>query len=95
LTSTDGTIYGIDHGVSFNQDPKLRTVLWGWIGQPIPDSLLLDLVRISSDLDASELNELLDEDEMSALRDRLSILVATGKMPSPNPAWPSVPWPVF
>lgn len=95
LTSTDGKIYGIDHGVSFNQDPKLRTVLWGWIGQPIPEGLLLDLTRIISELDASELNELLDENEMTALRDRLSNLLATGKMPSPNPSWPSVPWPVF
>ena len=37
LRGADGGIYGVDHGVTFNVDDKLRTVLWGWAGEPLTD----------------------------------------------------------
>jgi uncharacterized repeat protein (TIGR03843 family) len=46
LTDENGNTYGIDHGVTFNSEDKLRTVLWGWIGQRISDSHLADLEKL-------------------------------------------------
>ena len=45
----DGRLWAIDHGVSFHADPKLRTVLWGWAGDPLVDG---DLARLERLLDA-------------------------------------------
>jgi uncharacterized repeat protein (TIGR03843 family) len=36
LLSPDGTIWVIDHGVCFHEEPKLRTVIWSFVGEPIP-----------------------------------------------------------
>lgn len=95
LTANDGTIYGIDHGVTFNAEDKLRTVLWGWIGAAISTELLQDLANVETKIDGSELTVLLDADEMLALKDRLAQLLESKTMPSPSPHWPAVPWPVF
>ena len=95
MTANDGTIYGIDHGVTFNAEDKLRTVLWGWIGAAISTELLQDLANVETNIDASELPELLDVDEMLALKERLAQLLESKTMPSPSPHWPAVPWPVF
>ena len=43
LPTADGHVYGVDHGVTFSPDPKLRTILWGWRGQPLDDSELATL----------------------------------------------------
>ena len=37
LEMTDGHRYGVDHGVTFHVEHKLRTVLWGWVGEPVPE----------------------------------------------------------
>ena len=37
LPGADGRLYGIDHGVTFNAEDKLRTLLWGWAGEPLTD----------------------------------------------------------
>jgi uncharacterized repeat protein (TIGR03843 family) len=95
LTDKTGNTYGIDHGVTFNSEDKLRTVLWGWIGQRISDGQLTDLERLKSQISGSELEELLTVSEIDALHERLDFLLTQQTMPSPSPNWPAVPWPVF
>jgi uncharacterized repeat protein (TIGR03843 family) len=95
LTDDSGNTFGIDHGVTFNSEDKLRTVLWGWIGQQIPEILLSDLNELKQKIYESELEELLNQSEVSALLERLNILLDQKTMPSPSPHWPAVPWPVF
>lgn len=95
LTTENGETYGIDHGVTFNSEDKLRTVLWGWIGQSIPEQFLKDLQSLQSNISDSELVDLLKEPEVAALQDRLESLTIQRVLPSPSPHWPAVPWPVF
>lgn len=95
LTTPDGRHHGIDHGVTFHADPKLRTVLWGWVGQPVPEHLLADIHSTLPDLRTSELKELLTEVEVAALIRRCEDLLSSGVFPAPSGDWPSIPWPVF
>jgi uncharacterized repeat protein (TIGR03843 family) len=95
LTDDHGQTFGIDHGVTFNSEDKLRTVLWGWIGQVITGSQLADLETLKSKIAGSELEELLSEAEIAALLERIDHLLEVKIMPSPSPHWPAVPWPVF
>ena len=46
LEMPDGHRYGVDHGVCFHPDPKLRTVLWGWAGEPLDDDELAGVDRL-------------------------------------------------
>lgn len=100
LPTRDGTIWGIDHGVSFAVDDKLRTVLWQWRGHPIPPSLVSDvedwLHRMTSGGGAlGVLSELLAPEEIEVLLQRGQQLVADGRHPQPSPDWPAIPWPPF
>lgn len=95
LTDASGTTYGIDHGVTFNAEDKLRTVLWGWIGQELPEKLLLDLAALKSKIPGSELEDLLAEHEIESLVVRIEDMLHRRVMPTPSPHWPAVPWPVF
>ncbi len=95
LTNHDGSFFGIDHGLTFHDEDKLRTVLWGWINEPIPQHLILDLEAAMSEIATSELTQLLSKAELIALQNRLTKLITTKKMPVPSPHWPAVPWPVF
>ena len=98
LPTSDGRILGCDHGVTFHSDDKLRTVLWQWAGQnlsPVEQDLLENLSLLFDSSLALDLAELLDSDEILALKARILDLRRTGVFPHPNPEWPSVPWPPF
>lgn len=95
LTKASGITFGIDHGVTFNAEDKLRTVLWGWIGKPIPGNFLTDLKSLKANIPGSEMEDLLDTSETLALLQRIDYLITEQVMPSPSPNWPAVPWPVF
>lgn len=95
LTDQAGMTFGIDHGVTFNAEDKLRTVLWGWIGQDISEAHIVDLKTLQNEIAGSELEELLDASEIHALQQRVEDLITERVMPSPSPHWPAVPWPVF
>lgn len=97
LTDRNGRIWGIDHGVTFAVEEKLRTVLWGWAGEPIADEVQSD-VRALQDLLADgydPVDRWLDEEEREALRRRVRILLRSGHHPVPSGRWPAIPWPVF
>jgi uncharacterized repeat protein (TIGR03843 family) len=99
LVDAAGRVYGCDHGVTFHVEDKLRTVLWGWAGEPLveADRLALEQLRSHLDEDASvqRLRELVSADEVAALRERVDRLLGTGEHPLPGEGWPSIPWPAF
>jgi uncharacterized repeat protein (TIGR03843 family) len=96
IVTVDGRVYGVDHGVTFHTEDKLRTVLWGWVGEPLPadDVELLEKLRVelSGRLGAT-LAEHLTEMEVGTLAMRVDRLLATRCFPQPSEDWPSIPWP--
>jgi hypothetical protein len=82
-----GKVWGIDHGLTFNQEPKLRTCLWQFVGEPISPALkreLCDLERRSGDL-RSVLRGVISRNEIEALNRRISTLRERGTYPVLNP----------
>jgi uncharacterized repeat protein (TIGR03843 family) len=98
LPRPDGRVLGVDHGVTFHVDDKLRTVLWGWRGRPLPDEAVAVLselrARLEGDL-AGALARLLTADEVRATVARVDRLLETCLHPEPSPDWPAIPWPPF
>jgi uncharacterized repeat protein (TIGR03843 family) len=95
LLAEDGRIRVVDHGVCFAVEPKLRTVIWEFEGEPVPDPLRDDLRRLRGSLDgalAERLGGLLAPEELQALRTRVDRTVAAGRFPSPGGERP-FPWP--
>jgi uncharacterized repeat protein (TIGR03843 family) len=98
LDPGDGRVFGVDHGVTFNADDKLRTVLWGWAGTSVPADLLADVRQLADELAGrlgTELAELITAVELTATRERCHTLLNTGVFPSPSDDWPAIPWPAF
>jgi uncharacterized repeat protein (TIGR03843 family) len=101
LAMTDGHRFGVDHGVCFHVDDKLRTVLWGWAEQPLSaadlpalSNLLEELSTAGSDVRAA-LAPLVAAEEVAALVERCAGLLGRGTMPLPSGSWPAIPWPAF
>ena len=91
-------LHGVDHGVCFSPVPKLRTVLWGWRGQPFDAEELAGLERIRAAFDGelrASLRTLLTRTEVRATVRRTDALLEQGCFPFPSPTWPAVPWPPF
>jgi uncharacterized repeat protein (TIGR03843 family) len=93
LLGDDGRLWGIDHGLCFHRQPKLRTVIWDFADEPVPPSVLADLQRLASHL-PDELGELLNNDEREAIVDRIDRLVQIGTFPEPLGDRPPYPWPL-
>jgi uncharacterized repeat protein (TIGR03843 family) len=94
-----GHVYGVDHGVCFSTDNKLRTVLWGWRGRRFTDEevAVLEAVRVEiahGDL-GPVLRGLLAPEEVDVTLARVEKLLARRRFPHPSPDWPAVPWPPF
>lgn len=96
LYPATGSIHGVDHGVSFHVENKLRTVLWGWTGKPLIDDaqdVLTDLLaQLGSSL-GSSLEEHLTLGEVQRVRLRAKRLLRAGRFPDPPQDWPAIPWP--
>ncbi|MFF8587807.1 SCO1664 family protein [Streptomyces althioticus] len=98
LPTADGRLYGIDHGVTFNTENKLRTLLWGWAGEPLPEEALdvlkglRDALTPSGPLTAA-LTPLITPAEIGATRARVDALLTSGAHPEPGTDWPAIPWP--
>ena len=98
LEMTDGHRYGVDHGVAFHTDHKLRTVLWGWLGERLTDAEVAAVSRLRAALGGDLGDALgfhLTEPEIDAIARRCDRLVARGSMPAPRGEWPAIPWPPF
>ncbi|HEX6149891.1 SCO1664 family protein [Nocardioides sp.] len=98
LEMVDGHRYAVDHGVTFHTDPKLRTVLWGWAGEPLGDDEKAGLERLRVAL-AGELADLLEDHltgfEIERATARCARLLREARFPLPRGDWPSIPWPPF
>ncbi|MFJ4835440.1 SCO1664 family protein [Streptomyces sp. NPDC088747] len=98
LPGGEGRLYGIDHGVTFNTENKLRTLLWGWAGESLTDEALSVLAGLRDALApgeplATRLAELVTAAELDATRARVEAMLASGKHPEPGGEWPAIPWP--
>ncbi|MEH1125156.1 SCO1664 family protein [Micromonospora sp. CPCC 206061] len=96
LVGEGGRVYGVDHGVCFNVDDKLRTVLWGWTRKRLPDEAVEALTLLDAAL-VGELGERLaghlTAAEIGRTRKRVARLLSTRRFPEPPEDWPAVPWP--
>ncbi len=97
LVDNEGQIFGCDHGVTFHVQPKLRTVLWQFAGDALSrdEVLMLEGALIGFETLKNHLSHLISEEELVALRGRLSLLLEEGVFPYPSEEWPAVPWPPF
>ncbi|MCX5046984.1 SCO1664 family protein [Streptomyces sp. NBC_00474] len=98
LPTADGRLYAIDHGVTFNTENKLRTLLWGWAGEPLTPEAVDVLKSLQEALGdqgalADRLSALITDAELDATRARVAVLLQTGKHPEPSGEWPAIPWP--
>jgi len=95
LPISDSEILGCDHGLTFHEEFKLRTVLWQYAGQELDKDEIGKLeslkLRINGDIGAS-LGELITKDEIDSLLERIDMLISEG-FPYPSEQWPAVPWP--
>jgi uncharacterized repeat protein (TIGR03843 family) len=94
ILSSGGRVFGVDHGICFHVESKLRTLLWGWAGAELTESERVLVARARDDGPAA-LAELLDEDEIEALVRRAEVLLRRGTLPRARGEWPSIPWPPF
>ena len=97
LRGSDGRLWSIDHGICFHAEPKLRTVLWDYAGEPLPDDILADLQALRERTQqegpfVKALTGLIDDAEIRAFRRRLDRLVARGVYPDPG-GGRNIPWP--
>jgi uncharacterized repeat protein (TIGR03843 family) len=98
LAMADGRRYGVDHGLTFHRDHKLRTVLWGWLGDALTDEELDGVDRVREGLDGElgrNLADLLSGEEIASLAARCARLRLAGRFPAPRGDSTAVPWPLF
>lgn len=99
LLDPNGRLWAIDHGVCFHNDYKLRSVIWEFADQPIPDVLSINLEALNSWLcyeigpEVEELKQLLEPSELDALQRRLNHLISSKRFPKPGPGR-HYPWPL-
>jgi hypothetical protein len=96
LLAHDGRVFAVDHGVCFNEAPKLRTVIWDFAGERIPTDELHDLRRLAGELSGGRLRgalgEMLSPREIAATRRRVERLITVARFPEPGADRP-YPWP--
>jgi uncharacterized repeat protein (TIGR03843 family) len=98
LPTPDGRVYGVDHGVCFSTEDKLRTLLWQWRGAPLTEEAVEVLTRLRSELAdglATVLHAHLTRREVRRTAERVDRLLASGTYPYPSEDWPAIPWPPF
>lgn len=92
-------LWGIDNGLSFHQEEKLRTVIWDYAGEMIEPALIADVESLVATLSedgetASSLSDLLSVDEIEVLRRRAVRVLDEGRLPDPPTGRRSYPWPL-
>ena len=99
LPMPDGHVFGVDHGICFNEEPKLRTVLWHWQGEPLdrgrasrargPPRRARRRARRGPRRRSSPVVS------GPRSRERIHALLADGRFPHPDPDRPAIPWPPY
>jgi uncharacterized repeat protein (TIGR03843 family) len=98
LAMADGHRHGVDHGLTFHRDHKLRTVLWGWLGDALTAEERDGIDRVSKGLRGGlgrNLADLLSAEEIASLAARCARLRLAGRFPAPSGEMSAVPWPLF
>jgi len=90
-------VHGCDHGVTFHEDDKLRTVLWQWADQNLTTEEIdqLERLEVAVQGESDQFLTLITEIEFASLLARINRLLSDKKYPSPSDEWPAVPWPPF
>ena len=96
LLGEDGRVFLVDHGVCFSDEPKLRTVIWDFIGDPLEEGTRADVRRLAGEIRGGqvrdELANLLAQVELGALAERADTVAAAVRFPEPGQDRP-FPWP--
>lgn len=98
LEMPGGHRHGVDHGLTFHVEHKLRTVLWGWIDDALEPDELAAIERVRSGLGGplgASLGALLGDLEIAAFAGRCDRLIADGRFPGPHGDMPALPYPLF
>jgi uncharacterized repeat protein (TIGR03843 family) len=98
LLPLGGRVRGVDHGVCFSAEDKLRTLLWQWRGLPLTEEAVAVLSRLRAELEgalADSLHEHLTRREVLATVRRVDRMLTAGVHPEPSEDWPAIPWPPF
>jgi uncharacterized repeat protein (TIGR03843 family) len=93
-----GHVFGVDHGLTFHEEPKLRTVLWAWRGQPLAREELEAVEGVRDRLvgqTGAQLTTLVTRAEVHATVRRAEALLRSGRFPGPDPDRPAIPWPPY
>jgi uncharacterized repeat protein (TIGR03843 family) len=94
LPLADGTVLGIDHGLTFHAEDKLRTLLWGFADRALEPGERVELERLRADDElAARLAELVSLPELAAFHARIETLLTDGILPGPDGRMRPVPWP--
>ena len=99
LLDDQNEIWLIDHGVSFNSEYKLRTVIWDYAGLPIPDNILVDIQKLAERIKSNKtalvlkLKKLLNKNEIQKIIFRSEELLSDPVFPKPSSQIHSFPWP--
>ena len=94
LRENNGKIWGIDNGLTFHVDFKLRTVIWDWAGLEIPELLTAYLEKFVDCEVGDDLLEFLSIQELEAMFSRAKLLLNSGRFPE-DPTGTRFPWPVI
>jgi uncharacterized repeat protein (TIGR03843 family) len=99
LLGANNLVWAIDHGICFNHVPKLRTVIWDFAGQPIPDDICQDLAELATNSARfnpliSQLREWLDRHEVELFLERLEYVLQHPQFPGMN-SRRQIPWGFF
>ena len=93
LLGTDGNVWGIDHGVCFSDDFKLRTVIWEFAGEDIPDAMLEPVSALAAQ-PPSAITDMLSAPEEDAMMERIEWLLENRVLPAPGSRY-EYPWPIL
>jgi len=98
LAMADGHRHGVDHGLTFHSEHKLRTVLWGWVGEPLNAEEREGIDHLTEQLQddlGRDLASLLSTEELASFAARCQRLRGEGRFPAPRGEMSAVPWPLF
>lgn len=98
VEAESGKLWGIDNGLMFHPEDKLRTILWGFAGRPLPEDHRPALERLVAELSNrlfDRVVSLLGIDSAEALQTRTARLLAHPVHPDPPLDRPAVPWPIW
>ena len=88
-------VFACDHGVTFNSDYRLRTVLWQFMNLPFSSTEIAALGELTNQLTEGLLDGLITVQEIEHTHQRIRVLQENPFFPEPRPEWPAVPWPLF